>query len=56
MLDRFHLPDADVNMLTDEEFDLIASSKRTLSIPPSSDMLMQFGTFPGTGAGARTQH
>src|SRR3984957_6857446 len=32
------------NMLTDEEFDLIAASGGTLSISPSSDMLMQFGT------------
>jgi cytosine/adenosine deaminase-related metal-dependent hydrolase len=37
------------NMLTDEELDLIAASHGTLSITPSSDMLMQFGTFPGTG-------
>ena len=37
------------NMLTDEEFDLIAASGGTLSISPSSDMLMQFGTYPGTG-------
>jgi 5-methylthioadenosine/S-adenosylhomocysteine deaminase len=37
------------NMLTDEEFDLIAQSHGTLSITPSSDMLMQFGTYPGTG-------
>jgi cytosine/adenosine deaminase-related metal-dependent hydrolase len=37
------------NMLTDEEFDLIASSHGTLSITPSTDMLMQFGTFPPTG-------
>ena len=37
-------------MLTDEEFDLIASSHGTLSITPSADMLMQFGTYPGTGA------
>ena len=37
------------NMLTDEEFDLIAASRGTLSITPSTDMLMQFGTFPGTG-------
>jgi 5-methylthioadenosine/S-adenosylhomocysteine deaminase len=37
------------NMLTDREFDLIAMSKGTLSITPSTDMLMQFGTFPGTG-------
>ena len=32
------------NMLTGEEFDLIAGSGGTLSISPSSDMLMQFGT------------
>jgi hypothetical protein len=37
------------NMLTDEEFDLIAASGGSLSISPSSDMLMQFGTYPGTG-------
>jgi 5-methylthioadenosine/S-adenosylhomocysteine deaminase len=37
------------NMLTDEEFDLIASSDGTLSLTPSTDMLMQFGTFPATG-------
>ena len=53
-LDRFKLLGADVNyahgnMLTDEEFDLIARSRGTLSITPSTDMLMQFGTFPGTG-------
>jgi 5-methylthioadenosine/S-adenosylhomocysteine deaminase len=36
-------------MLTDEEFDLIAGSSGTLSISFSSDMLMQFGTFPGIG-------
>jgi 5-methylthioadenosine/S-adenosylhomocysteine deaminase len=53
-LQRYGLLGADVNyahgnMLTDEEFDLIAASKGTLSISPSSDMLMQFGTYPGTG-------
>jgi 5-methylthioadenosine/S-adenosylhomocysteine deaminase len=37
------------NMLTDTEFDLIAESGGTLTITPSTDMLMQFGTFPGTG-------
>src|SRR5271170_8215457 len=37
------------NMLTDREFDLVATSRGTLSITPSSDMLMQFGTYPGTG-------
>ena len=54
MLDRNGLLGADVNyahgnMLTDEEFDLIASSAGTLSITASTDMLMQFGTYPGTG-------
>jgi 5-methylthioadenosine/S-adenosylhomocysteine deaminase len=53
-LQRDGLLGADVNyahgnMLTDEEFDLIAQSSGTLSITPSSDMLMQFGTYPGTG-------
>jgi 5-methylthioadenosine/S-adenosylhomocysteine deaminase len=36
-------------MLTDEEFNLIAERVGTLPIIPSSDMLMQFGTFRGTG-------
>lgn len=54
VLDRFGLLGPDINyahgnMLTDQEFDLIARSKGTLSITPSTDMLMQFGTFPGTG-------
>jgi 5-methylthioadenosine/S-adenosylhomocysteine deaminase len=54
ILQRFGLLGADVNyahgnMLTDEEFDLIASSHGTLSVTPSTDMLMQFGTYPGTG-------
>jgi cytosine/adenosine deaminase-related metal-dependent hydrolase len=53
-LDKFGLLGADCNyahgnMLTDKEFDLIARSGGTLSITPSSDMLMQFGTWPGTG-------
>jgi 5-methylthioadenosine/S-adenosylhomocysteine deaminase len=53
-LQRFGLLGADVNyahgnMLTDEEFDLIAASHGTLSVTPSTDMLMQFGTYPGTG-------
>lgn len=53
-LERDGLLGADINyvhgnMLTDEELDLIAASHGTLSITPSSDMLMQFGTFPGTG-------
>jgi 5-methylthioadenosine/S-adenosylhomocysteine deaminase len=37
------------NMLTSQEFDLIAESGGTLTITPSTDMLMQFGTFPATG-------
>src|ERR1700685_4656032 len=37
------------NMLTDTEFDLIADSGGTLTITPSTDMLMQFGTYPATG-------
>jgi cytosine/adenosine deaminase-related metal-dependent hydrolase len=54
VLERSGLLGADVNyahgnMLTDKEFDLIAKSKGTLSLTPSTDMLMQFGTFPGTG-------
>jgi cytosine/adenosine deaminase-related metal-dependent hydrolase len=57
-LQRFGLLGADVNyahgnMLTDEEFDLIAASHGTLSITPSTDMLMQFGTYPGTGRALR---
>jgi 5-methylthioadenosine/S-adenosylhomocysteine deaminase len=53
-LQQFGLLGADVNyahgnMLTDEEFDLIAATRGTLSITPSTDMLMQFGTYPGTG-------
>jgi 5-methylthioadenosine/S-adenosylhomocysteine deaminase len=53
-LERYGLLGPDVNyahgnMLTDEEFDLIAASHGTLSITPSTDMLMQFGTYPGTG-------
>jgi 5-methylthioadenosine/S-adenosylhomocysteine deaminase len=54
VLNRFDLLGADVNyahgnMLTDQELDLIAKSKGTMSLTPSTDMLMQFGTFPGTG-------
>ena len=54
VLDRFGLLGSDVNyvhanMLTDKEFDLIANSKGTISLTPSTDMLMQFGTFPATG-------
>jgi 5-methylthioadenosine/S-adenosylhomocysteine deaminase len=54
VLDRFGLLGSDVNyvhanMLTDKEFDLIEKSKGTISLTPSTDMLMQFGTFPATG-------
>jgi 5-methylthioadenosine/S-adenosylhomocysteine deaminase len=38
------------NMLTNQEFDLIADSGGTLTITPSTDMLMQFGTFPAMGS------
>ena len=53
-LQRYSLLGADVNyvhgnMLTDREFDLIAESQGTVTITPSTDMLMQFGTFPATG-------
>jgi cytosine/adenosine deaminase-related metal-dependent hydrolase len=37
------------NQLTDEEMDLIAASGGTVTITPSTDMLMQFGTYPATG-------
>lgn len=37
------------NMLTDEEFDLIASTGGTVTLTPTTDMLMQFGTYPATG-------
>ena len=54
-LQRYGLLGADVNyvhgnMLTDREFDLIAESQGTVTITPSTDMLMQFGTFPATGS------
>ena len=53
-LQRYGLLGADVNyvhgnMLTDREFDLIAETQGTVTITPSTDMLMQFGTFPATG-------
>jgi cytosine/adenosine deaminase-related metal-dependent hydrolase len=53
-LDKFGLLGDDINyvhanMLTETEFDLIAKSKGTISITPSTDMLMQFGTYPPTG-------
>jgi 5-methylthioadenosine/S-adenosylhomocysteine deaminase len=38
------------NFLTDREWDLVAESGGTMTITPSTDMLMQFGTFPSTGA------
>jgi 5-methylthioadenosine/S-adenosylhomocysteine deaminase len=54
MIDRNGLLGPDVNyahgnQLTEREFDLIAASHGTLSITASSDMLMQFGTYPATG-------
>src|ERR1700677_5056610 len=53
-LQRYGLLGADVNyvhgnMLTDREFGLIADTQGTVTITPSTDMLMQFGTFPATG-------
>jgi 5-methylthioadenosine/S-adenosylhomocysteine deaminase len=36
-------------MLTDREFGLIAETQGTVTITPSTDMPMQFGTFPATG-------
>jgi 5-methylthioadenosine/S-adenosylhomocysteine deaminase len=53
-LQRCSLLGADVNyvhgnMLTDREFDLIAETQGSVTITPSTDMLMQFGTFPATG-------
>jgi hypothetical protein len=49
-LQRDGLLGADVNyvhagMLTDREFDLIAETGGTVTITPSTDMLMQFGTL-----------
>jgi 5-methylthioadenosine/S-adenosylhomocysteine deaminase len=37
------------NFLTDREWDLVAGTGGTVTITPSTDMLMQFGTFPATG-------
>ncbi|NEA33564.1 amidohydrolase family protein [Streptomyces sp. SID13031] len=37
------------NQLTENELDLIAGSGGTVTITPSTDMLMQFGTYPATG-------
>ena len=54
VLDRHGLLGADINyvhgnFLTDREWDLVAESGGTMTITPSTDMLMQFGTFPATG-------
>jgi 5-methylthioadenosine/S-adenosylhomocysteine deaminase len=54
VLQRYGLLGPDVNyvhgnFLTDREWDLVAESGGTLTITPSTDMLMQFGTFPATG-------
>ena len=38
------------NFLTDREWDLLAATGGTVTITPSTDMLMQFGTYPATGA------
>ena len=53
-LERYGLLGPDVNyvhgnFLSDAEWDLLAASGGTLTITPSTDMLMQFGTFPATG-------
>ena len=53
-LQRYSLLEADVNyvhgnMLTDRELNLVAETQGTVTITPSTDMLMQFGTFPATG-------
>ena len=53
-LSRYGLLAADTNYthcnaLTDEEFDLIAATGGTVTITPTTDMLMQFGTYPATG-------
>jgi 5-methylthioadenosine/S-adenosylhomocysteine deaminase len=55
VLERYGLLGSDVNyvhgnFLTDREWDLLADSGGTATITPSTDMLMQFGTFPATGA------
>ena len=53
-LQRSGLLGADINyvhgnFLTDREWDLVAETGGTMTITPSTDMLMQFGTFPATG-------
>jgi 5-methylthioadenosine/S-adenosylhomocysteine deaminase len=55
VLERYGLLGSDINyvhgnFLTDREWDLLADSGGTVTITPSTDMLMQFGTFPATGA------
>jgi 5-methylthioadenosine/S-adenosylhomocysteine deaminase len=54
VLQRYGLLGADINyvhgnFLTEQEWDLVAESGGTMTITPSTDMLMQFGTFPATG-------
>jgi cytosine/adenosine deaminase-related metal-dependent hydrolase len=54
VLERGGLLGSDVNYVhgnffTDREWDLLAGSGGTVTITPSTDMLMQFGTFPATG-------
>ena len=44
------------NQLTDEEMDLIAATGGTVTITPSTDMLMQFGTYPATGPSPGARH
>jgi 5-methylthioadenosine/S-adenosylhomocysteine deaminase len=39
-------------MLTNREFVPIAETQGTVTITPSTDMLMQFGTFPAIGPAA----
>src|SRR5580658_1371915 len=50
--DRLLGPDVNYvhgNFLTDREWDLLAGTGGTVTITPSTDMLMQFGTYPATG-------
>ncbi len=54
VLEQYGLLRSDVNyvhgnFLTAREWDLVADSGGTMTITPSTDMLMQFGTFPATG-------
>src|SRR5271156_6152154 len=54
VLEHYGLLGADVNyvhgnFLTDREWDLVAESHGTVTITPTTDMLMQFGTYPATG-------